>query len=932
MEVSRAALRHRWWRVSLVVACVLGAATAGVLVASAAPQAEGTIVGAGGPDAVPNSYIVVFRPTVAADVVSRTESLAGQYHLAVRHTYTAAVHGFSAAMTASQARQLAALPEIKYVEQNHIIRIASTQTNPPSWGLDRVDQTYLPLDHSYTYSTIAANVHAYIIDTGIRLSHSDFGGRATAGVDEVVPSDGAQDCNGHGTHVAGILGGSAYGVAKGVSLVSVRVLNCYGVGTSADVVAGVDWVTANAIKPAVANMSLSGPSDIFVDDAVATSIGSGVTYIVAAGNNSADASTFSPADGATTIAVGATDINDNLAPFSNYGFDVPLYAPGVDIASDWNTSDTATQVLSGTSMATPFVAGAAALVLATNPTFTPSQVHSSLQANATQGVVEGDGGIYWNQIVYTGTTPAPAPAHNFGLGFSGTLFNVVLAPGHSYSGTTVETLGDGQQTLVFSAPGLPAGVSVSFNPPSIPSGSNVVPTVSVAPGTVPGWYSIPITATGSTITHALTMNLHVTDNVGTYYPLPPQRILDTRIGLGAPESQVGPGATIDLQVGGAGGVPTSGVSAVVLNVTATNPSSASYVTVFPTGAARPTASSLNLVRYWTGANSVTMGLGTGGQVSLYNNAGSTDLIADVVGFYAADATVVPSLGVGGEYQPGIPTRIFDSRDPYNGYTKGHRMPGGTAVQLWVDYGLQVNPHVRALVVNVTAVDPAGPGYLATWNGIGPVPGTSTLNYQVGATVPNLAVVPTSFCCLGKPSIAVYTSIAANVIVDVTGFIDDSDLGGLRFTPRTPIRIVDTRIGQGASTLGQGATATIITPGAVATSGTVGLALNVTAVNPTASTYVSVWPAIPGLAMPYVSNLNPGPGQIVPNSVYTLIGPTNGFDVYNNAGRTDLVADVVGTFWNPAPTPGTTSVGRPAPPVSALPARPIGSQARADPVR
>ncbi|WFE50949.1 S8 family serine peptidase [Micromonospora sp. WMMD1155] len=394
---------------------LIGVATATVLaVGTPALAAEpvGVVRAAGGATAVPDSYIVVLKDSaVARDKVGdAAKRLSGRHGGTVARTYGAALRGFEVKVSASAAARIAADPAVAYVEQNHTVSIFGTQTNPPSWGLDRIDQRNLPLDSSYTYPNTASNVHAYIIDTGIRFSHNDFGGRATSGYD-AVDGGSADDCNGHGTHVAGTVGGAAYGVAKGVQLVGVRVLNCSGSGTNAGVIAGVDWVTANAIKPAVANMSLGGGANSSLDNAVRNSIASGVTYGLAAGNDyGANACNTSPARTTEGITVGSTTSTDARSSFSNIGTCLDLFAPGSSITSAWYTSNTATNTISGTSMATPHVVGAAALVASANPSWTPAQVRNQLVSNATPNVVSNPGSGSPNLLLYVGsggTTPPP---------------------------------------------------------------------------------------------------------------------------------------------------------------------------------------------------------------------------------------------------------------------------------------------------------------------------------------------------------------------------------------------------------------------------------------------------------------------------------------------------------------------------------------------
>ncbi|MFY1637558.1 S8 family serine peptidase [Solwaraspora sp. WMMB335] len=392
-------------RRALVLTATATVATAMVAPAAAAAP-TGEIRQAGGATAVANSYLVALHDSAVsganetriARIASRAANLAGAYGGVVNRLYGSAFTGFEVKLSAVAARRLAANSAVAYVEQNHTVSLAGTQPNPPSWGLDRIDQRYLPLDLSYTYPNTAPRVTAYIIDTGIRFDHTDLYPRATPGFDAFGGT--AADCNGHGTHVAGTVGGTRFGVAKEVQLVAVRVLNCSGSGTLASVIAGVDWVTANARKPAVANMSLGGGASATLDSAVSNSIASGITYAVAAGNSNADACGFSPARVPTAITVGATDRNDNRAPYSNWGRCLDLFAPGSAITSAWHTSPTATNTINGTSMASPHVAGAAAMVLYAYPSYTPAQVTAFLLRIATPDVVINPGTGSPNLLLY----------------------------------------------------------------------------------------------------------------------------------------------------------------------------------------------------------------------------------------------------------------------------------------------------------------------------------------------------------------------------------------------------------------------------------------------------------------------------------------------------------------------------------------------------
>ncbi|WP_433389018.1 S8 family peptidase [Micromonospora sp. KLBMP9576] len=498
-----------------VLVGVAALAMAATATPAMAAEPVGTIRAAGGATAVADSYIVVFKDsTVARTSVGDTaQRLTDRHGGAVARTYGAALRGFEARVGARAAARIAADPAVAYVEQNHTVSIAGTQTNPPSWGLDRIDQRALPLNSSYTYPNTAGNVHAYIIDTGIRFSHSDFGGRAVSGYD-AVDGGSADDCNGHGTHVAGTVGGSAYGVAKGVQLVGVRVLNCQGSGTNAGVIGGVDWVTANAVKPAVANMSLGGGANASLDTAVRNSINSGVSYGLAAGNDSGgNACNTSPARTAEGITVGSTTNTDARSSFSNIGTCLDIFAPGSSITSAWYTNDTSTNTISGTSMATPHVVGVAALVASANPAWTPQQVRDYLVNNATSNVVTNPGTGSPNKLLYVVNGDTPPPTNDFSVSVSPTSGST--APGGSVTATVgTATTNGSAQSVSLSASGLPSGATASFSPATVTSGASSTLTISTSASTPPGTYAVTVTGTATSGSRTATYSLTVTGTGG----------------------------------------------------------------------------------------------------------------------------------------------------------------------------------------------------------------------------------------------------------------------------------------------------------------------------------------------------------------------------------------------------------------------------------
>ncbi|MFR9774594.1 hypothetical protein ACL02O_00850 [Micromonospora sp. MS34] len=412
---------------------------------------------------------------------------------------------------------------------------------------------------------------------------------------------------------------------------------------------------------------------------------------------------------------------------------------------------------------------------------------------------------------------------------------------------------------------------------------------------------------------------------GAYFPVSPARLMDTRSGLGAPKAKLGPRQTVNLQVTGRGGVPASDVNAAVLNLTVTGPTSDSFLTVYPSDAPLPTASSINFAKGWLGSNNITALLGADGKVSIYNRNGYTDVVVDVVGFYASGLDTPAGFTNLGQYQAFEPYRILDTRTIGKG-----PVAAGTAIDGWVDFKADAfgdfNSHVQALVLNIIAVSPERAGFFTAWSGEGTKPVASTVNYGAGKIVPNLAYVQTVPCLsgcgreFGAPRYRIFTSATSHVVVDLVGVIDDGTVAdGLRLRPMPPRRIVDSRIGQGlANALSAGETDTVVLSDRdyIQPEDEVAV-LNMTAVAPEKNTVLTVWPAGDGAAKPLASNLNPAAGQIVSNGVLALLGSGDAFHVHNLSGQTQLVADHIGYLYRyPGTASQTTLTGSSRPQVAA----------------
>lgn len=405
-----------------------------------------------------NQYIVVLEDWSTgnlgadskADLVSK--DLTKAYGGKVKHVYDHVLNGFSTTLNDKQLEMMLQDGRVKYIERDGEVSINQTQNNA-TWGLDRIDQRNLPLNGTYNYTRNGSGVNAYIIDTGIRRTHSNFGGRARVGFDAFNDGQNSNDCNGHGTHVAGTVGSSTYGVAKNVRLYAVRVLNCSGSGSNSGVIAGINWVANNRVLPAVANMSLGGGASTATDNAVQNAINRGVTMVVAAGNENQNACNVSPARAANAITVGSTTRTDVRSSFSNFGTCVDIFAPGSSITSTWSTSNSATRTISGTSMASPHVAGVAALYLQGNSSASPATVTSAIINSASTGKLSSINSGSPNRLVYSPLSGSPPPPPPPPSGCGGVAYNGSLSGSRDADYQRFFFSGGGTHTGNLSGPG-----------------------------------------------------------------------------------------------------------------------------------------------------------------------------------------------------------------------------------------------------------------------------------------------------------------------------------------------------------------------------------------------------------------------------------------------------------------------------------------------
>jgi type VII secretion-associated serine protease mycosin len=757
------------------------------------PTASGDSVGS--PD--PATVVVRFDP----DVTERgAESAAASMGLHVVEPIGATGHVLVS--TEGKApdqvvQRLRADPRVAEAEPNHQLR-AAVEPDDPRYLTQQPYLANIGMPSAWDRGQGSPTALIAIVDTGVDLDHPDLAGRIAPGWDFVGDDPVADDDSGHGTMVAGAAaagtnnGKGVAGVAWNARILPVKVLDSQGSGTDADVASGITWAADQGAR--VINVSAGGTDDSSVlRDAVDYALARDAVVVAAAGND-ASAFPFYPAAYPGVVAVTATDHAGAFASFSNYGPWMTLSAPGVNITSTAMGPGEQYSTGSGTSFASPLVAGASALLRAANPTWSQAEVMARLKVTAR------DAG-----------PPGPDDQYGYGL----------VDPTYALGG----------------AP-RPALTSPSY---------------------------------------------------GEYHALVPARILDTRDGTGGTSGPVGPGQTIVPRMTGNGGVPSTGVSAVVVNVTATRPTGESFLTAYPADSPRPLASNLNFVGGQTVPNLVHVKLDPNGYVALYNQAGSTHVLADVLGWYSD-----VSGARGSRFSSLPPTRVLDTRNP----PERSVGPGQDRGLVVTGRGGVPSTGVSAVVLNVTATRPTAEGYL-TVHPTGSQPYASNLNFLPGQTVPNLAIAKVGLDALGQGSVSFFNSTGnVHVIADVVGWYGAEPGGaGARFRPASPVRIFDTRTGVGGTSgaVGQqqsvGARVTGV--GGVPEERVPAVVMNVTATRPTAEGYLTIYPA--GSPVPNASNLNFLPGQTVPNLAIAKVGLDHRVGAYNAAGSTFVIFDALGWF-------------------------------------
>jgi subtilisin family serine protease len=713
----------------------------------------------------------------------------------VYDTFDAVFPGAVVAATPAQLAVLRGEARIATVEADRLVTLAggpddagtahlAAVQGSPTWALDRIDQRFRPLSGTYEYAATGAGVTAYVLDSGVRGDHVDFGGRVLAGAWLQPMYTGPGDCHGHGTHVAGILGSNTFGVAKGVTIFPLRIFGCNGSASTSDVILGLNYVVDNHVagQPAVLNLSIGGPANGVEDAAVQAVIDDGVTVVAAAGNDGSPACSHTPARVPAAITVAATNSADFSPDWSSWGTCVDVFAPGEAVLSLGNASTTATAVMSGTSMASPSAAGVAALMLQQNPSWSPARVAAQLTANATPNLVGNAGDGSPNRLLYSLPMPPTALASMTPARLLDTRPDSPTADGQG-AGIGMRGAGWITELQITGRAGVPATATTAS--------LNVTVTDAQAPGFVtvfPCGQPLPTASNlnygpGDTIANAVITQIgiggkvclftyaptHLVADLNGYSPvgalynaLTPARLLDTRPGSPTADGgdagigMRGAGWITELQVAGRAGVPATATTAS-LNVTVTEARAPGFVTVYPCGQPVPTASNLNYGPGDTIPNAVVTQIGAGGKVCLFTYA-PTHLIADINGYYPTGAL----------YDARPPARLLDSRAGYStvdGNDAGIGPRGaGWVTELQVAGRAGIPGDATTASLNVTATETQAPGFVTVYPCGQPVPTASNLNFAPQETIANAVI--TRIGAGGK--VCLFTYAPTHLVVDVNG--------------------------------------------------------------------------------------------------------------------------------------------------------------------
>ena len=799
------------------------------------------------------TYIVTFNDGVVAETQApQTLPLRSRAQTTILSHVT---QGAITRLTASEAAALAKNPRVATVQRDQEIAAHEVQT-PAPWHLDRIDGRENWHDNRYTYPNKGAGVTVYVIDSGIDRTHREFAGVTVEPGIDLVQGEIKPGCQRHGTAVSSMVAGATYGVAKEVTIVPVRVLNCEGKGTASDFWQAADWIMAHRAPaaPAVVNISL-GNFGNHLNKPTKAMIDRGLVVVTSAGNDGVDACRQTPGSLPEVITVGATDIRDREAGWSNYGSCVDLYAPGVDVpaALDGEPGTSRFGPISGTSFAAPMVSGAAAQVLAQHPRWSQEQVWNDIKLRATGGLVVEARSV--NRLLNVGELGAFAGSAPVITGSTaiGSQLSVTLNWKPEPTAISYQWLRNGVP--------IPGATGPRYT--TVTEDLNQQLTIRVG-GSRQGYDSVQAVSDPFIPTTAAI--------AGTYRALSPVRVLDTRQQGGA----VKDGSVVELKVAGRNGVP-SGAAAAVVNLTVVEPQAAGYLTAYAQGGEAPVASNVNFVAGKTRSNLAVVPLSADGRIALrFASPATAHLVADIQGYVVGGQAQAP-----GTVQLLRPTRLLDTRE-------SQAVPAGGDLKLPVAGKAGLPAAVSAVILNVTAVDAGAAGYVTAYPG-GERPTASNLNFVAGQTVPNLVLVK-----VGPDGVVLHNGAATplHLVADIQGYVIDGQAAASgAVVAMTPTRVLDTRSDGGPVQGQQKRTVPVLDRAKVAGQAPAAI-LNLTVTDNQAPGYLTAYPS--DTAMPTVSNVNVAdPGSVVANLAFATLNRRSADLFWGSPGTAQVVADVSG---------------------------------------